>query len=250
MNSLTQAGENKVCLWSDQFILNGRESEILLFKIMIRESHLNTNATMNSIRTQLSNLDECITTIGCDITKFNKHVKRLLEQLNAPGGEDHDLLTNLFKAYVSVKDAHFVNYVNEKLSQYEEGEPMESDQLMTLMANKHKKMMIQNQWEAPYPHDATIQAHQSKVVKLQWELKQALNIRTRKRRRRDTVRNHNAPNGWPTMRNHKLDNFPASGCGTETNGIGAPEKQEVNVRDAGSVTLPYFAKGRHLKVSI
>ena len=97
MNSLTQAGKDKVHLWSDQFILNGCESGILLLKIIIRESHLDTNATTNSIRTQLSNLDEYITTIGCDIIKFNEHVKRLLEQLNARGGETHDLLTNLFK---------------------------------------------------------------------------------------------------------------------------------------------------------
>ena len=87
MNSLTQAGKDKVCLWSDQFILNGQESGILLLKIIIRESHLITNVTTNSIRTQLSNLDEYITTIGCDIIKFNKHVKCLLEQLNARGGE-------------------------------------------------------------------------------------------------------------------------------------------------------------------
>ena len=171
MNSLTQAGKDKVHLWSDQFILNGRESGILLLKIIIRESHLDTNATMISIRTQLSNLDEYITTIGCDIIKFNEHVKRLLEQLNAGGGETHDLLTNLLKTYISVKDARFMDYVNEKLSRYEEGEPMEADQLMTLTANKYKNMMIQNQWEAPSPHDATIQALQSKVEKLQRELK-------------------------------------------------------------------------------
>ena len=104
MNSLTQAGKDKVRLWSDLFILNGRESGILLLKVIIQESHLDTNATTNSIRTQLSNLDEYITTIGCDIIKFNEHVKCLLEQLNARGGETQDLLTNLFKAYMSVKD--------------------------------------------------------------------------------------------------------------------------------------------------
>ena len=167
MNSLTQASKEKVRLWSNQFILNGRESGILLLKIIIRKSHLDTNATTNSIRTQPSNLDEYITTIGCDIIKFNEHVKCLLEQLNAHGGETHDLLTNLFKTYVSIKDARFMDYVNEKLSRYEEGEPMEADHLMTLTANKYKNMMIQNQWEAPTPHDATIQALQSKVEKLQ-----------------------------------------------------------------------------------
>ena len=167
MNSLTQAGKDNVRLWSDQFILNGRESGILLLKIIIRESHLDTNATTNSIRTQLSNLDEYITTIECDIIKFNKHGKRLLEQLKAHSGETHDLLTNLFKAYISIKYARFVNYVNEKLSRYKEGEPMEVDQLMTLKANNYMNMMIQDQWEAPSLHDAMIQALQTKVEKLQ-----------------------------------------------------------------------------------
>ena len=115
----------------------------------------------------MSNLDEYITTIGCNIIKFNEHVNCLIEQLNARGGETQDLLTNLIKAYVSIRDAHFVDYINEKLSRYEEGEPMEADQLMTLTANKYKNMMIQNQWEPPYPHDATIQALESKVEKLQ-----------------------------------------------------------------------------------
>ena len=40
------------------------------------------------------------------------------------------------------------------------------------------------------------------------------------------------------MRNTKLDNFHEPGSGTETNGIGAPKKQELNVSDAGSVTPP------------
>ena len=128
----------------------------------------------------MSNLDEYITTIRCDIIKFNEHVKHLIEQLNACGSETQDLLTNLFKAYVSFKDAHFVDYVNEKLSQYEEGELMEADQLMTLTANEYKNMMIQNQWEAPSPHDATIQALKSKVEELQHELKHAPKQQQRK----------------------------------------------------------------------
>ena len=111
MNSLTQARNDKVHLWSDQFILNGRESGIPLLKIIIRESHLDTNTTMNLIRTQLSNLDEYVPTIGCGIIKLNKHVTHLLEQLNACGGESHVLLTNSFKAYISVKDARIVDYL-------------------------------------------------------------------------------------------------------------------------------------------
>ena len=253
MNSLTQAGKDKVCLWSDHFILNGRESGILLLKVIIQESHLNSNITMNSIRTQLSNLDEYITTIGCNIIKFNEHVKCLIEQLNAHGGETQDLLANLFKAYVSVKDAHFVDYVNEKFSQYEEGELMEADQLMTLTANKCKNMMIQNQWEVPSPHDTTIQALESKVEKLQQELKCAPKQQQQKnpnKKKEDQSTKPQHPKWLTNNEKPQRDNFPLSECGMGTNGTGVPRKLEENVRDDGSITLMRVAKGRHSEVSI
>ena len=41
-------------------------------------------------------------------------------------------------------------------------------------------MMIKNQWEAPSPHDATIQALESKVEKLQRELKHAPKVSQQK----------------------------------------------------------------------
>ena len=87
---------------------------------------------------------------------------------------------------MSIKDVHFVDYVNEKLSWYEEGEPMKADQLTKLTANKYKNMMIKNQWEAPSPHDATIQALESKVEKLQRELKRAPKVSQQKSPRKRT----------------------------------------------------------------
>ena len=129
---------------------------------------------------------------------------------------------------------------------------MEADQLMTLMANKNKSMMIQNQWDAPSPHDETIQALESKVEKLQRELKCAPKVmqhkNTQKKKEGESTKPQR-PNGCPTMRNPRRDNFPASGCGMETNCIGVPKKLEVNVRDAGSITLLQVVKGRHSKGS-
>ena len=63
------------------------------------------------------------------------------------------------------------------------------------------------------------------------------------------MRNHNVPNGWLITRSPKPDNFPEPGCGTETNGIGAQKKQEVNVKDFGSVTPQLVVKERRLKGS-
>ena len=51
------------------------------------------------------------------------------------------------------------------------------------------------------------------------------------------------------MRSPKPDNYPEPGCGTETSGIGAPKKQEGNVKDVGSVTPQLVVKEKCLKGS-
>ena len=70
-----------------------------MLKVIIRESHLGTNTTTQSIRTKLSNLDRYIVTIGNDITKFNGYIKRLVQSLAARGDRTEALFSNLFKGY-------------------------------------------------------------------------------------------------------------------------------------------------------
>ena len=61
MISLTGEEKKKVMIWSDQyeFEVNGVEynSGVALLKVIIRESHIDTNATTNQIRMKLSSLD-------------------------------------------------------------------------------------------------------------------------------------------------------------------------------------------------
>ena len=78
---LSKVGRTKVMVWEDQYKIKGRPSGNLLIKIIICESHLDSNATTTLIRNQLISLDHFITTVGCDITKFNAHVQLLLEGL-------------------------------------------------------------------------------------------------------------------------------------------------------------------------
>ena len=59
MSSLTAAAKKKIMIWwSDQYSIdvagNKYDSGVALLKVIIRESHLDTNATTNSIRTKLS----------------------------------------------------------------------------------------------------------------------------------------------------------------------------------------------------
>ena len=79
-------------------------SGVALLKVIIRESHLDTNATTNQIRTKLSSLDTYILTIDCDIGKLNQYVKLLVQSLAARNQTTSGLLINLFKGYGSVSD--------------------------------------------------------------------------------------------------------------------------------------------------
>ena len=97
-------------VWEEHYNIKGKPSVNLLLKIIIRESHLDSNATTTSIKNQLSSLDQFITTIGCDITEFNAHVHMLLEGMASRGETTHDLLLNLFKVYAATSDTTFTSY--------------------------------------------------------------------------------------------------------------------------------------------
>ena len=59
MASLSNGAKKRISMWSEQFRIgdNNLCSGVALLKIIIRESHLDTNATTNQICTKLSNLD-------------------------------------------------------------------------------------------------------------------------------------------------------------------------------------------------
>ena len=83
MNPLSKAGKKKVLVWEKDYKIGDMVSGNLLLKVIIRESHLDTNTTTLSIRTHLSSLETYIIKIGSDITEFNGYMKFLIATLNA-----------------------------------------------------------------------------------------------------------------------------------------------------------------------
>jgi hypothetical protein len=136
MNSISKTGKDKVTIWAEQHAVQGLSSGNLLLKIIIRESQLDTNATTSSIRTKLASLDLYIVTIGCNITKFNGHVKLLTDQLSARGQTTNDLLVFLFKGHGAVPDMEFKNYIQRKKENHKEGDSMTPEKLMLLADSK------------------------------------------------------------------------------------------------------------------
>jgi hypothetical protein len=151
MASLTNNAKKRISLWSEQYRIGDNDlcSGVALLKIIIRESHLDTNATTNQIRTKLSNLDSYILTVDSDIGKFNQYVKLLIQSLTARNQKTSDLLINLFKGYGAVSDEVFRAWLMRKQDDHEEGEEMTPDELMIAAKNKFDTMVEKGTWNAP-----------------------------------------------------------------------------------------------------
>ena len=129
---------------------NGQPDGLMLLKVIIRESDVDTQATAAFIRQQLAALDEYIGTVDSNIKKFNTHVKSLTHDLKRRLQQSTDVLTNLFKGYKAASNKVFIEYIMQKEDEYEEGSPMTADSLMKLAANKYKIGLQRNEWNAKY----------------------------------------------------------------------------------------------------
>ncbi len=87
---------------------------VCLIHVIIRESHLDTNATTSSIRMALTVLDDAMVAHGHDIKSFNLYVQSLIQHLVACGQQSDDLLVNLFKGYKACVDHEFIWYIKQK----------------------------------------------------------------------------------------------------------------------------------------
>ena len=171
MDSLSKEARMKIEAWEDEYIIEtnaGTKSPSgnLLLKVIIRESHLDTNATTQSIRMKLSNLDDHMMKIASNITQFNGYVKLLVRSLQARGQRVETLLSHLFKGYLAASDKNFVKYMNNKKDRYEEGIEMDADRLMQLADNKYRLLKGRDEWDAPTAEEEKIMALQAAVESL------------------------------------------------------------------------------------
>ena len=93
---------------------------LLLLKVIIEISYVDTNVTTKMLINKLYNLPAYMVSIKYDIEKFNDHMNLLINMLAAQGREATDLLEYLFNAYRIVTDKHFQRYVESKQNDYDD----------------------------------------------------------------------------------------------------------------------------------
>ena len=148
MNSLTDAGRLKIVTESPKHAIGNLKSGPLFYKFLMSKASIDSRATLSHIRENLRSLDSYMVKVSSNITKFNDYVNEQRLDLKARGGITHDLLTNLWKAYLIVSDTTFVQYIQNKQNLYDEGEDINVDKLMTQAENKYKALVLSGQWNA------------------------------------------------------------------------------------------------------
>jgi len=172
INSLTELGKSRVYVDSIRYTVNGQPNGLLLLKVIVQKSHIDTRATVTVIRTRLSSLDAKIADFSDDIVEFNKYVKTQRTNLEARGEKTLDLLVNLFKGYKSVADQAFVRYIETKEDEYNEGKDFSPEELMEIAETKYKTLLEVGHWKQPSSQDRKIVALTAQIKQLETANKQ------------------------------------------------------------------------------
>jgi hypothetical protein len=166
--SLTTGMLNRINVHRELYTIDGHISSILLLKVIIREAHLDSNASTRFAHANLSNLADQMKKQGDDIVKFNEYVRQQLDILASRGESTLDLLPNLMQGYKAVSDAAFVRYIEDMETKYDDGEfDYTPEQFMHLCANRYKVRLEGGLWNAPNRDQARILALQSQISQLQ-----------------------------------------------------------------------------------
>jgi hypothetical protein len=167
MASLSVQGNANVNIWKNQFHHNNVSGGISVLKVIIRESSLDANATTESLRRELTELDAFAISVNGDVSQINARAMLIVEGLAARGQTTTELVTNLFKAYETIKDGEFNRYIkNKKDVNDEQRTPMNPHTLMVLAADKYKNMKKRGEWNAPTADDGRILALKTEIKAL------------------------------------------------------------------------------------
>jgi hypothetical protein len=109
-NSLSQDALQMLVAKAEDYTINGVESSILLFKVILRESMVNASVDPSVVRTQLSQLKAKFKEVGYDIRKLNDAAFNGISQLAQCGQVSTDIKTHLVNAYLSQPDEMVVDY--------------------------------------------------------------------------------------------------------------------------------------------
>jgi hypothetical protein len=163
INSLSDQAKIIVYANPDLYTIDGQPSGICLLKVIIGKSTIDTIATIDLLQNSLQNLEQKMIDVKSNIKEFNLYVTQKRSALIARGHPPTELKRHLFKAYLKCGDEEFIRFINMKKDQYEEGEPITEDELMSKALAKYELKVENKTWNVTDAHKERIIALEAQV---------------------------------------------------------------------------------------
>jgi hypothetical protein len=141
------------------YTINGEQEGLCFLRLLISRAQVSTLATVSVLRNSLGNLDKKIIEFAGNISAFNDHVQSLNDKLAAFGETTPDsmLMNCLFRAYATVEDDDFRQYIKNKRINYEERREINTpDEMMELADSQYKIRVEEQNWKSPNKKDEEI----------------------------------------------------------------------------------------------
>ena len=177
MASLNQDAINLIELKASRYLTpSGENSGLLLLRLVITESTLETKSTINNLWSKLTaGLPMIMETHANNIMKFNTEVRKIQQTLRARGEDASYIVPQLFSVYQACEgsDTPFYRYIEYLENSYNEGAELDSESLMYKAEEKYKEIVERQEWTSGKGKPADIVALETKIEELTEHIKKA-----------------------------------------------------------------------------
>ena len=148
-DSLSDTASAMMLTQTDKYTINGEQDGMCFLKVIISKVHIDTMASVNALRTSISNLDQKMKECKGNILDFHQYVRQVISMLAAYAQHHDELLINLFKAYDMVEDDEFRGYIRNKRHNLEDTRVGLDDlTLMSAVENHYNMRLEAGTWKA------------------------------------------------------------------------------------------------------
>lgn len=147
MDSLTPDAIGALATESHNYTVNGIVSAVCYLHCIISKCTVNSVATVDCLRNQISTLDVKIDEFQGDVTAFNAYVLDIRSSMIAHSEALPELNSNVLRAYEKIQDENFRLLIRTKKMQMQlDNKPIEVTQLMNIADNQYKIQVSENTW--------------------------------------------------------------------------------------------------------
>ncbi len=153
--SLTSATKTRLEVFQSQYTFDGVEYSPVIYKKIMQLATINSVATTETLRANLTNLPIYAASVNGDIDLINSYFNVNYSQILVRGATVDDPVSKLFDAYLSVLHYAFKEYMKKKQDAYHDGNLGTSSSHKKLMAQataKFTNLTTQGLWGSRSPN--------------------------------------------------------------------------------------------------